>query len=385
MYRIAGQGILLLYCFVSLLLVPVDTGFVVASLVTVVFVSSVFLQISDRRRMIFTFLFLMGACFFPKLLIFSPVVLYTLLDEVHVPGRDKNYGIFCGCGIMKYRRYLPGCLLVGLCVFFYMTAEPGLFVLIFFGCLFACLLVYQEGMIRKLEETFRRTRDDSKELNLLLEEKNQSLLKKQDDEIYTAKLKERNRIAREIHDNVGHMLSRAILMTGAMKAVNKDEAAGGALGELENTLHAAMTSIRESVHDLHDDSVNLKEVLSGLADNFSFCEAALTYDMGYALPGELKYSFIAIVKEGLNNVAKHSDASHVGILAREHPGMYQLVIEDNGSGRTGRKESGVSKEDRGIGLWNMKERVRALGGTVQISDKEGFRIYVTVPKKGESA
>ena len=61
----------------------------------------------------------------------------------------------------------------------------------------------------------KRTRDDSRERDLLLSQKNKALLEKQDYEIYNATLKERNRIAREIHDNVGHVLSKFILMLGA--------------------------------------------------------------------------------------------------------------------------------------------------------------------------
>lgn len=48
----------------------------------------------------------------------------------------------------------------------------------------------------------------------------------QDYEIYLATLKERNRIAREIHDNVGHMLTRSILQLGALSVINKDETVG---------------------------------------------------------------------------------------------------------------------------------------------------------------
>ena len=410
MRGIVCQGILVLYSFVSVLLVPVDTGFVVAFLAVVLLVSVAFLQVSEERKAGVMMIFLVGACFFPKLLIFSPVVVYTMTDEVRPSRRDMSCGMPCGytmtdevrpsrrdmsCGMpcgytmtdevrlfrREFGRYLPGCLVLGLCAWFYGKDEPGVFVLIVSGCLFGVLLSYQAGENRKLEEMFKRTRDDSRELNLLLEEKNQSLLKRQDDEVYTARLKERNRIAREIHDNVGHMLSRAILMTGAMKAVNQDENVEGMISGLEDTLHAAMTSVRESVHDLHDDSVNLGETLSHLAEDFTFCEAVLTYDMGYGLPRELKYSFLAIVKEGLNNVAKHSDASRVEIVAREHPGLYQLIIKDNGRGKT---ENIFSDEERGIGLRNMKERVRALGGNVQFSDRKGFRVYVTVPKKGEA-
>ena len=100
---------------------------------------------------------------------------------------------------------------------------------------------YQTREYILIEERYRRTRDDGVEKNLLLREKNQSILKNQDYEIYTATLRERNRIAREIHDNVGHMLSRAILMVGAMKAVHGEGDLKGPLGQLNETLNAAMT------------------------------------------------------------------------------------------------------------------------------------------------
>ena len=141
---------------------------------------------------------------------------------------------------------------------------------------------------RELEQKYKRVRDDSRELTLMLEKKNQDLLKKQDTEVYLATLKERNRIAREIHDNVGHMLSRSILMVGALKTVNQAENLKVPMEQLDQTLNEAMTNVRQSVHDLHDESVNLKEVMESLAEEFRFCPVQLTYDMGYDIPKEIK-------------------------------------------------------------------------------------------------
>ena len=87
-----------------------------------------------------------------------------------------------------------------------------------------------------------------------------------------------------------------------------------------------MTSVRESVHDLHDDSVNLREVTEELVGEFTFCPVDLSYDMGYDVPREIKYGFIAIVKEALHNIVRHSDASKVKIVMREHPALYQLIV-----------------------------------------------------------
>ena len=75
----------------------------------------------------------------------------------------------------------------------------------------------------KMYFEIKRIKDDSEERTMLLAEKNKALQEKQNYEIYAATLRERNRIAREIHDNVGHLLSRTILLTGAAKTVNQDK------------------------------------------------------------------------------------------------------------------------------------------------------------------
>ena len=102
-------------------------------------------------------------------------------------------------------------------------------------------------------------------------------------------MRERNRIAREIHDNVGHVLSRSILMTAACKTINKNDALDPLLGNLEESLNGAMNSIRSSVHDLHDDAVDLEDAIKGLVKDFTFCPVKLTYDMSRQIPREVKY------------------------------------------------------------------------------------------------
>ena len=83
------------------------------------------------------------------------------------------------------------------------------------------ILLYNKMTFYKHD--LHRTRDDSIELEEMLKSKNQALLQEQDQQVHLATLAERNRIAREIHDNVGHLLSRGILLLGAIVTVNKDE------------------------------------------------------------------------------------------------------------------------------------------------------------------
>lgn len=234
-------------------------------------------------------------------------------------------------------------------------------------------LAHQTKQRIALQKAINESRDNSVENELILKEKNRQLLENQDDQIYIATLKERNRIAREIHDNVGHMLSRSILQVGALLAICKDETLKPHLNTLKETLDTAMNNIRNSVHDLHDESVDLKNALETLIDNFTFCEAVLECEISKHIPKEVKYCFLAIVKEALNNTMKHSNATHVTITVKEHPAFYQLLIEDNGTKKD-------SESSSGIGLSNMKERVDTLHGIIHIHHENGFRIFVSVQK-----
>ena len=243
----------------------------------------------------------------------------------------------------------------------------------------AVYMAYKSEKNDRLDADIIHLRDTDTELKLVMEQRNRELLQKHDKQIYLATLRERNRIAREIHDNVGHMLSRSILQVGALATICKEETIRQQLAGINDTLNQAMNSIRESVHDLHDDAINLRqaayEAVKDMRKNY---DVHIEYDMSAHIPRNVKYCFIAIVKEGMSNIIKHSNADKVDIIFREHPGFYRLCIEDNGS-----VSHSVEESDHGIGISNMRERVEALGGTLNIRQKNGFRIFATVRKEME--
>lgn len=383
MRKITDEGFLFLYG--AGLLVTAETGMpaVIAILFVCIYTCVNLAGEEKYLHYIMTIAFMAAGIVFKEMWMFLPVVLYNMLcfySPVYIGG----VGIIVACEAPAFREYYG------------LEKE----MLIVAGLAAAVLLYGRTRRLNELEQEYKRARDDSRELTLMLEKKNQDLLEKQDTEVYLVTLKERNRIAREIHDNVGHMLSRSILMVGALKTVNQAENLKVPMEQLDQTLNEAMTNVRQSVHDLHDESVNLKEVMESLAEEFRFCPVQLTYDMGYDIPKEIKYSFIAITKEALNNVMRHSNANEVKILAREHLGLYQLIIEDNGTsderirpngdreeyaekesaGKTENARKTENTESSGIGIENMKKRVRMLGGTIQIQKETGFRIFITVPK-----
>lgn len=276
--------------------------------------------------------------------------------------------------------------------------EPGNFFATLLFCGAGYLLCVRTAAYEKALGAYFQMQDTTREQALYLEKKNRELLDKQDYEVRLATLNERNRIAREIHDNVGHLLTRSILQLGAMTVVHRqEEALSGELTQVKDTLSEAMDSIRESVHNLHDEAVDLELQLRKLTEAFEFCPVAFHYKAG-RLPPEISYNMIAIVKEGLSNIARHSNATWAEVSVVEHPAVCQLVIRDNGTKaeqKRGREHRAARTANNrgmqacqeypaagGIGLQNIRERAEALGGNFRVDYENGFRLFASFPLPG---
>ncbi|MCR4606093.1 MAG: sensor histidine kinase [Eubacterium sp.] len=294
-----------------------------------------------------------SCAFFEPMIYGIPVLVYLALLE------EKWYLCLFDSFALVNIIYLPGPMI------FSVIVATGV----------AIIYYFRVSKLEKTGKTLAVTRDLTQEKNVRLDEKNKSLIEEQDAEVYMATLKERNRIAREIHDNVGHMLTRSLLQAGAISVINKDEKLEVPLAELKDTLDEAMKNVRISVHDLYDDSMDLKasieKSIKTLENKFEVC---FDYDMGYEIPTKVKLCFAGVAKESLSNVVRHSNGDAVKITVREHPGFYQLIIEDNG-------HPGEIK-NTGIGLANMRERAATVGGVIRFEATEnGFRTFLSVPVK----
>lgn len=361
------QDVILLFICSSCCLFFTDVGLqlVLAFCCALILSCTCYFLDTHRLRMSVILLYLACAFFLPDFFFFYPVAVYLLL-------REKQ-------------RVLP----VAAVIFYTATSlssEKTMPLQLFLALLFfalAAVLQTHTARYQNLLLRFHSSRDDSEERNLLLSEKNKALAEKQDSEIYTATLRERNRIAREIHDNVGHVLSRCLLMVGALRTINTQETVTPMLKQLHTSLNSAMDSIRTSVHDLRDESVNLKDAIESMLQEFTFCPVQLHFDMSLEIPKEIKYCFITVTKEALSNIIRHSRATKVQIRMQEHPALYQLCIEDNGGRDTNRPLTAFPDmpSQTGMGLSNMEERAKSLGGRLQIIQKEGFKIFITIPKK----
>jgi signal transduction histidine kinase len=364
MFEIQDKILIFLCCF-ALYMLDTQSEYAIVPILLAVFLSCLGTYLDDRRLKLAFFLIYIACCqLIPGCFIFLPFIIYdialydyqflSILSLLPLFSNFHNYHL----------------TIVVLCFVFFILSFT---------------LKYKTLTSVRLQTEYNELRDTSKELSLLQEQKNQSLLENQDYEINVATLNERNRISKEIHDNIGHMLSRSLLQVGALLTIEKEKTSKEALTALKESLSDGMTSIRNSIHDLHDESIDLFTSIDGLVNEFTFCNINFEYDMKSNPDIKLTYSFIAITKEALANIIKHSNATKVTICLREHPALYQLIIMDNGTMEEQKKQK-LSKliENQlyydGIGIQNITDRVKTFGGNINISLDKGFQIFITIPK-----
>ncbi len=295
-------------------------------------------------------LYAIACWFYPNLVYFVPLFCYDV-----VPGQYALVALL----------FVPGLLLV--------QAPLASSALLLLFTAVGALMKNRTNLLEQLEHEHTRLRDDAREYAFSAEQKNKDLLEKQDYEINLATLNERNRIAREIHDHVGHTMSRALLQVGALSATVKDADTLAGLSVLRDTLSSGMDSIRNSVHDLHEDSMDLHAQLQSLVAGFTFCPVKLDYDVQTPPPLKARYAFVAIAKEGLSNIMRHSTATAATLTVREQPGLYQLIFQDNGMPKRHPGEGGM-------GLQSIATRAEGLSGHMHIDTSRGFRLFISIPK-----
>lgn len=241
------------------------------------------------------------------------------------------------------------------------------------GVLLAVLLWYKDKELGSARERYftaadeLRHRSDSQQREVL------AMQREQETGIKLAIARERNRIARDIHDNVGHILSRGILQVGALALGTADPESKQSLEALQQSLRAGMDTVRNSVHNTRQDTLALDIEIEALLSQFDFCPVRYHNSAVTELSLSNKYVVMAIIREALNNIMRHSNATQANVTLSEMDHSHLLLISDNG---TAQASSGT-----GMGLAAMEERVRGLRGSMHISRGHGFRILITLPKE----
>ncbi len=194
-----------------------------------------------------------------------------------------------------------------------------------------------------------------------------------------ATVRERNRLARDIHDGLGHHLTVVQMQLQAAGAVlDRDPGrAGELLAKAQHQTREALADVRRSVSSLREAPA-LPEVLASLARDTSDGGIDTTVAVRGAsrdVPAETAESLFRTAQEGLTNVRKHSGAGQARVvLDYTRPDVVRLEVHDDGRRPPGETSGG-------FGLLGLGERVRALGGALALEpgDGAGHTLRVELP------
>lgn len=204
--------------------------------------------------------------------------------------------------------------------------------------------------------------------------------------------KERSRIAQDMHDEVGARLTEIMLMSDrAQDGKNDPDKAASSLSRISTTARAVVDGLDAlvwTVNPKNDSLDNLANYLCEYAQGFLEASGIqCRFDVPGELPhiplsSEVRHNVLLVVKEALNNAAKHSRATEVSLGIQVDDEALRVSIEDNGRGF----DQSVTSS-RGNGLQNMDKRMRNIGGTLELSSEpgKGTRIRLQIPLKRGAA
>jgi PAS domain S-box-containing protein len=232
--------------------------------------------------------------------------------------------------------------------------------------------------------------------DITLRKQNEDALKRQQQElrelsarVLEAREDEKTRIARELHDELGQLLT-ALKMDLAWLRERMAEAElqkkAQDMGELLDRMVASTRRISADLRPLMLDDLGLAEAASWLVDDFakrSGIRASIELAGGEAFEGVSKTVATAVyraLQESLTNVARHAGAKNAWVMLAAADGTVQIEVEDDGRG--------IAAEDiakaRSLGLKGMRERISYLGGTLEVAraPRGGTRLRAQVPMRG---
>ena len=226
--------------------------------------------------------------------------------------------------------------------------------------------------------------------NALLAERNRELETLRDTEKRSAVVDERMRIAREVHDVVGHSLVAITLQAraGLRRLARSPERTGDALREIEGLATRALEETRTAIATIRSDTdggpVQRQPTLDDLPELVrSMCAPDLDVDLTFdrtarGLPADLQSAAYRIVQESLSNVAKHARPANSAVRVGHDGATFVIEVTDDGAT--------TDRFVEGSGLQGMRERAEQYGGRLEAGPTldRGWRVRATFPVEAGS-
>lgn len=196
----------------------------------------------------------------------------------------------------------------------------------------------------------------------------------------TAETRERNRLAREIHDTLGHTLTgivagldACIVLVDAVPATAKKQ-----LEKIRETARHGIVDVRRSVKKLRPDDLEkmpLEQAVKKVIAEFAASSGVEIHLVELGWPDKLREDeeevIYRIVQEGITNARRHGKATKITVTCGMEPGKFYIIIADNGQG--------CAKPKQGFGLRHMEERLALLHGRMRYWSDKGFTLEAAIP------
>ncbi len=244
----------------------------------------------------------------------------------------------------------------------------------------ACIMVAVLSSVTLRAEEAQR---ESQALNEELRQANQKLQDYARQVEQLAATEERNRLARDLHDSVSQTVFSINLTAQAARILLERDPgkAAAKLEHLQSLTENALAEMRALIQHLRPDSIDqagLCEYLRKYAverKKQDGLEVALSITGDQRLPAQVEECLFRVVQESLNNVVKHAGVNKASVTLNLNENLISLCIEDHGAGFDPRKAASGATH---LGLLGMQERVRALGGKLEIisSPHAGTQVWV---------
>ncbi len=209
-------------------------------------------------------------------------------------------------------------------------------------------------------------------------------------QLLNAQEQERGRISRELHDDFGQQLAViGIGLSSLEKQLTSPSTAAKTISQVEEKLFTLANSMRHLSHELYPAVLDH----AGLAAAFrTYCaDFNAVYEIkadsvvdpdSISLPSEVALCLYRVCQESLHNIAKHSGATHASVRVKAGKNFVELSVTDDGKGF----DINVVRTRGGLGLLSMKERVRLVGGTLDLNSRPNFGtiLKARIPLNGSS-
>jgi two-component system sensor histidine kinase UhpB len=207
-------------------------------------------------------------------------------------------------------------------------------------------------------------------------------------QVLTAQEEERQRIARELHDETAQSLTSLLIGLRMLEKAATPQEVSARITELRGQTGRTLEEVRKMAVDLRPstlDDLGLAAALHWYTGDFARRTRTpvnfVAFGLDERLPDDVEVVVYRIVQEALTNVAKHAEATSVNVAVTRDRNGIEAIIADDGRGFD--VDTVMTSRERGLGLFGMQERVALVGGALRMTSSadRGTRISIHVPLK----